>query len=596
VSESAASPPEHAFAESKAEARQLTARAVLAGMAIGAVLCTSNVYVVLKTGWSLGVTLSSTIIAFGLFRALGAVGLVRRPLGILENTTVSSVASAAAFMTGGGNMAALPALVLLTGTRPSGLWLFVWFGVIAAIGVLAAIPIKRQILDVERLPFPLGVATATTLRAMHDGQRDGRAATALFSAAGLAGVLTVLREMHRLPAQFSLPLRFAGRPMTAWTLAMDDSLVLLGGGALMGPRTAWSMLLGALLTYGVLAPVMVSRGVIATVTYKAIVAFTLWPGAAMLVSSGLFTLALQWRSAGLAVRALWDALTTRRGTARLEAAEEEAPMRWFGWGLALLGPIAVVLMARLFGIPWWAGMLSIPLALVMGVVAGRVTGETDMSPTKALGPVTQVLFGALLPANITANLMSANVTGGVGLHTGDLLTDLKAGQLVGASPRRQVLAQLFGVGVGAAAVVPAFMLLVPSASAIGTAELPAPAVLVWASVSQALSGGLGGLPFAARVAAGVGAALGIALAALERWTPPAARSWIPSPAGLGMAMVMPASTAITMFVGSVMGALLRHARPASAPWITPIASGLVAGESVVGMAIALGRALLGGGG
>lgn len=591
MSDSADSPPELRTTAGAPETRQLTARAVIAGMLIGAVLCTSNVYVVLKTGWSLGVTLSSTIIAFGLFRALHAVGLVRRPLGVLENTTVSSVASAAAFMTGGGNMAALPALVMLTGTRPSNLALFVWFGVIAAIGVLAAIPIKRQLLDVEKLPFPLGVATASTLRAMHGERHDGRAANWLFGAAGLAGLVTVARELRWLPGQFTLPFRLAGRPMTAWTLAMDDSLVLLGGGALMGPRTAWSMLLGALLTYGVVAPAMVSRGVIATVTYKAIVAFTLWPGAALLVSSGVFTLALQWRSAGLAIRALWSALTKRGAESRAPEDEQEAPMRWFGWGLAVLAPVAILLMAWLFAIPWWAGVLAIPLALVMGVVAGRVTGETDMSPTKALGPVTQVLFGALLPANLTANLMSANVTGGVGLHAGDLLTDLKAGQLVGASPRRQVLAQMFGVFIGAAAVVPAFTLLVPSAAALGTPELPAPAVLVWASVSQALAGGLAGLPLAARLAAVVGALLGVALAALERWAPRRVRPWVPSPAGLGMAMVMPASTAITMFFGAMLGSAVRRLRPSAAEALTPLASGLVAGESVVGMAIALGRAL-----
>lgn len=591
MSDSADSPPELRTTAGAPETRQLTARAVIAGMLIGAVLCTSNVYVVLKTGWSLGVTLSSTIIAFGLFRALHAVGLVRRPLGVLENTTVSSVASAAAFMTGGGNMAALPALVMLTGTRPSNLALFVWFGVIAAIGVLAAIPIKRQLLDVEKLPFPLGVATASTLRAMHGERHDGRAANWLFGAAGLAGLVTVARELRWLPGQFTLPFRLAGRPMTAWTLAMDDSLVLLGGGALMGPRTAWSMLLGALLTYGVVAPAMVSRGVIATVTYKAIVAFTLWPGAALLVSSGVFTLALQWRSAGLASRALWSALTKRGAESRAPEDEQEAPMRWFGWGLAVLAPVAILLMAWLFAIPWWAGVLAIPLALVMGVVAGRVTGETDMSPTKALGPVTQVLFGALLPANLTANLMSANVTGGVGLHAGDLLTDLKAGQLVGASPRRQVLAQMFGVFIGAAAVVPAFTLLVPSAAALGTPELPAPAVLVWASVSQALAGGLAGVPLAARLAAVVGALLGVALAALERWAPRRVRPWVPSPAGLGMAMVMPASTAITMFFGAMLGSAVRRLRPSAAEALTPLASGLVAGESVVGMAIALGRAL-----
>jgi len=558
-------------------------------MVIGAVLCTANVYVVLKTGWSLGVTLSSTIIAFGVFRALGAVGIVRRPLGMLENTTVSSVASAAAFMTGGGNMAALPALVLLTGTHPSGVALFAWFAVIATIGVLAAIPIKRQLLDVERLPFPLGVATATTLHAMHGERRDGRAAGVLFAGAGLAGLVTVLRELRVLPAQLALPLRLAGHPVAAWTLGLDNSLVLLGGGAIMSPRTAWSMLLGALATYGVLAPAMVVRGVIGSVTYKAIVAFTLWPGAALIVGSGVFGLALQWRSVVLGVRALVVALAGRQEMTA--GSEQEAPMRWFAWGLALLAPVAIFLMARLFGIPWWAGVLAIPLALVMGVVAGRVTGETDMSPTKALGPVTQVLFGAMLPANLTANLMSANVTGGVGLHAGDLLTDLKAGQLVGATPRGQVIAQLFGVGIGAAAVVPAFTLLVPSASVLGTPELPAPAVLVWASVSQALSGGVAGLPVAVRIAAAIGGVLGVALTVLERWAPPRVRGWVPSPAGLGMAMVMPGSTAITMLTGSVLGSLVRRWRPVSASSITPLASGLVAGESVVGMAIALARAL-----
>jgi uncharacterized oligopeptide transporter (OPT) family protein len=197
-----------------------------------------------------------------------------------------------------------------------------------------------------------------------------------------------------------------------------------------------------------------------------------------------------------------------------------------------------------------------------------------------------------LPANVTANVMSANVTGGVGLHAADLLTDLKSGYLLGADPRQQVRAQLFGVAIGAAVVVPAFALLVPNASALGTPDLPAPAVLVWASVSKALAGGLAGLPHAARVAVVIGAALGAALAIVERVSPKRAARFVPSATGIGIAMVMPGSNAIAMFTGTLLAALVRKTSPRSAESsLVPIASGLIAGESLAGVSIALLRAL-----
>jgi OPT family oligopeptide transporter len=564
-------------------------------MAIGGVLCLSNLYVTLKTGWSLGVTLTSCIIAFGLFRALGAIGLVRKDLSVLENNAIGSVASAAAFMTGGGNMAALPALLLLTGARPAGVAMFLWFATIAALGVFAAIPIKRQIINIEQLPFPSAVATAETIRAMHGDAKAGGAARKLFSAALVAGLVTVLRDLRalpfHLPGRFGLPFRLGGHAAADWSLALDGSLVLLGGGALMSMRTAWSLLLGALVTYGLVAPAMVARGVIATVDYKTIVTFTLWPGAALLVASGVLSFAFQWRSAARSLAGLLDVLRRRPAIHDDPLADIEAPRWWFPAGFAVLSPIIIFLMARLFGVPWWAGVMAIPLALAMGVVAARVTGETDVTPTKALGPVTQLIYGIALPANVTANVMSANVTGGVGLHAADLLTDLKSGYLLGANPRQQVRAQLFGVAIGAAVVVPAFALLVPSAAALGTPEFPAPAVLVWASVSKALAGGIGGLPHAARVGIAIGAGVGAVLATLEKLLPKRALRFVPSPAGLGIAMVMPGSNAIAMFSGAAIAALLRRHRPSFATAsLTPIASGLIAGESLTGITIALLRA------
>ncbi len=573
---------------------QLTVRAVIAGMAIGGVLCLSNLYVTLKTGWSLGVTLTSCIVAFGVFRALSGLGLSRRALTVLENNAIGSVASAAAFMTGGGNMAALPALLLLTGARPAGLAMFLWFLAIAALGVFAAIPIKRQIINLEQLPFPSAVATAETVRAMHGEARGGGASRRLLLAAIVAGAVTLLRDLRALPAhlpgRIALPLRIGGHAASDWSLSLDASLVLIGGGALMSLRTAWSLLLAALVTYGALAPAMVARGVIASVDYKTIVQFTLWPGAALLVSSGLTSFALQFRTVSRSFSALLDvARRRRRDDDPLSGIE--APSWWFWAGFAALSPIVIVLMARLFGVPWWAGVMAIPLAFAMGVIAARVTGETDVTPTKALGPVTQLIYGLAVPTNVTANVMSANVTGGVGLHAADLLTDLKSGYLLGANPRQQVIAQLFGVLVGAAVVVPAFQLLVPDASALGTPELPAPAVLVWASVSRALSGGLAGLTHPTRVAVAISAAIGALLAILERALPARAVRYVPNPAGVGIAMVMPASNAIAMFTGALIAASLRRWRPRFADGsLTPIASGLIAGESLTGITLALLRA------
>jgi uncharacterized oligopeptide transporter (OPT) family protein len=577
------------------DAAQLTPRAAATGMVVGGVLCLSNLYVVLKTGWSLGVLLTSSILAFALFRA---IGLVRRDFSALENAMMGSVASAAAFMTGGGNMAALPALFVLTGARPGGASMFLWFAVIAALGVLAAIPIKRRLINVEALPFPSSVAAAETIRSMHAGRAGAERAKKLVGAALAAGVVTFLRDARarwlplHLPGRIALPFSIAGQPAAAWTLSLDGSLVLLGGGSLMGFRTAWSMLLGAVITYGVVAPAMVARGVIASVDYKTIVAFTLWPGAGLMVSSGLLSFAFQWRAVARSLGGL-AALLGRRSRPESDDPMRlvEAPAWWFPVGLAVLSPIVVALLRVLFGVPVWAGVLAIPLALLMAVVAARVTGETDITPTKAIGPVTQLLYGAALPGDVTANVMSGNVTGGVGLHAADLLSDMKTGWLLGATPRKQIVAQMLGVLVGAAVVVPAFELLVPRADVLGTPELPAPAVMVWAGVSRVMSGGLAGLSPAARTATLIGLAAGALLALLEHAAPRWKR-FVPSASGLGIAMVMPASNALTMFVGAAVAAVVRKVRPAAVERaLTPLASGAIAGESLVGITLVVSRAL-----
>jgi OPT family oligopeptide transporter len=615
----ASSPPIAPGAPTAAPA-QLTARAVIGGMLIGAVMCLSNIYVFFKTGWSLGVTLTACILAFASFQALGALGLIKRPLGALENNALTTVASGAGYMTGGGNMAAYGALLMVTTVRPSPLPMIAWFGVIAALGVFAAIPIKRQLIDEEELAFPTGKATAETIRSIHADAASGGGSGKARSLA-LAGVfgalLAFLRDAHapwmpfNIPGTLALPFTLAGRALKDWTLVLKTEVVLVAAGALMSFRTGWSLLLGGLGTYAVLAPWLLAHGILKDTGYKAIVAWTLWPGAAVLVGSGLTSFAFDYKSVARSFSGL-GAIFRRRAassaTPPLEATtptgqpppsapasasvavpvSDECPDTWFPAGFLVLGPVVVALMAYLFHIPVWAGVVAVPLAVLMGFVAARVTGETDVTPTKALGPVTQLIFGVLTPLNLSGNIMSANVTGGVGLHAADLLTTFKSGKLLGASPRQQFFAQLFGVAAGALVVVPAFDLILPDPSQLGSDAWPAPSCLVLAGVSRAFAGGIGALDVSAQRAIVVGLALGVSLAVLEKLSPKRLVPYLPSASGLGIAMVIPGSNAIAMFAGSAIAELMRRKRPEAAErLVVPVASGLIAGESLMGIVIAL---------
>lgn len=569
-------------------ATNLTVRAVIFGMVIGAAMSLSNLYVFFKTGWSMGVTLTACILAFSAFQLLQGLRIVKKPLGVLENNALTTVASGAGYMTGGGNMAAFGALLMVTTVRPDTFSMIAWFALIAALGVFAAIPIKRQLINQEGLAYPTGTATAETIASIHSAAAGAGASKSkwLAGSAAFAAVLTWFRDAwHVIPATIPIPLQLSGHKLAEWTLSLKAEVVLIGGGALMSFKTGWSLLLGGLLTYGVLGPSLVERGIVTAVSYKAIVAWTLWPGAAILVASGLTSFAIDYKSiarsfTGL-TRIFGGGKKSDEGISTLEC-----PEWWFPAGFAVLSPFVVFLMVWLFQIPIWAALIAIPLAVVMGFIAARVTGETDVTPTKALGPVTQMLYGIMTPGNLSGNIMSANVTGGIGLHAADLLTTLKTGWLLGAKPRHQLYAQLFGVIAGAIVIVPAFNLIDPSL--LGSETWPAPSCVVWAGVSKAFSDGIGALHETSRTAIVVGLVLGVALALLERFAPKRLRPAIPSASGLGIAMVIPGSNCIAMFLGAALAEWLRRKKPALAEkTVVPVASGLIAGESLMGIFIAI---------
>jgi putative OPT family oligopeptide transporter len=572
--------------------RQLTFRAAVAGMLLGGFMSLSNLYVSLKTGWSMGVSITAGILAFAIFSILLKLRIVRRAFGMLENNAMQSVASAAGYMTGGGTVAAIPALMMITG-ETMGAWpMFFWISMIAMLGVVMAIPMKQQMINVEQLRFPTGTAAAETLRALHDhGEGSENKAAKYLTWSGIAGAFVAFfRDAHgrfipfNIPDKFGIPgIKLAGRPLIDYTFAFEGSLILIGAGMIMGFRAAWSMMLGAVINYGGLAPWLYENGVIdAKLGYKVIVGWSVWFGSAMILTSGLLAFAFQWKTVVRAVKSVSAAFGEAQDTDL-----REVPMSWFFIGCAIFAPIVIFLQWYLFDIKIWMGILSVFISFFIAIVACRATGETDTTPTGALGKITQITFGALDAGNVTTNLMTANVTAGVGLHSADLLTDLKSGYLLKADPRQQFWAQFLGVTAGSLFVVPAYHLLIPSADVLGTDKWPAPGAQTWKSVAELLVKGFATLHPTAQAALLIGGLLGIALVLLEQFRP-RWKKYIPSPTGLGLAFTMPAYNTIAMFIGALVALWLEKKKPEFAEKsVIPIGSGFIAGESLMGVLIAI---------
>ena len=574
---------------------QLTVRAIVTGMLLGGIMSLSNLYIALRTGWSFGVTITAGILAFALFTALTSVGLVKRHFGVLENNAMQSVASAAGYMTGGGTVAAIPALMMLTGEVMPWYIMMPWVMAIALLGVVVAIPMKRQMINHERLRFPSGIAAAETLKSLHASASEGLdRARALLVGGVIGGSIAFLRDAtykwlpFKWPDHVPIPgLTIGGLPAEKFTLGVDCGALMVGAGAIMGFRVAWSQLLGAILCWGLAAPWALSQGIVTETKYKAMVGWTVWGGSSLLLTSGLLAFFLQWRTVARAFKSLGTAMGEGDGEGTSLADAVEVPMRWFLYGVAVLGPIVVGLQWLFFGIAPWLGTIAVCMSFFIAVVASRATGETDTTPTGALGKLTQLTFGLLDRGNVTTNLMTANAGAGVSIHAADLLTDLKSGWLLGANPRQQFFAQFFGVTAGALFVVPAYRILVPDASAIGDDRFPAPGAQTWGAVAKMLSGGIESLHPTARWAMLIGGLVGIALVLLERALP-RLKKFIPSAMGLGLAFTFHGWMAISMFLGASAALILEKTRPALAErYVVPVSSGLIAGESLIGILLAV---------
>ncbi|MBI3544128.1 MAG: OPT/YSL family transporter [Deltaproteobacteria bacterium] len=585
---------------------QLTWRAVIMGSILGAVMALSNLYVGLKTGWGLGVVVTACILSYSIYKTLMAVFPKWFPteMSILENNCMQSTASSAGYSTGSTIVSAIAAYLMITGKHiPFGV-LSWWTFFLAALGVFLAIPMKRQMVNIEQLKFPTGIAAAETLKSLHStGKVAVRKARALGYSGVVGAVVTWCRDAGK-PAFLNFPsnvplfpwaskVTMEGIPLMKWTISLEMSTIMIAAGAIIGFKVCWSMLLGATLNYAVLAPWMVRLGAIsgdpAKMGYRAIVAWSTWAGAGMMVTTGLLHFAMQWKTVARAFSGVTSIFSGGRdeNDPNDPLARIEVPGSWFLAGAVLSGLGCVVMLKLCFGAKIWWGVVAVLMTFFLSVVACRATGESDITPIGAMGKITQLFFGAVAPSNIVTNLMTACVTSGAAISSADLLTDLKSGYLLGANPRKQFIAQFLGIFSGTLVVVPAFYLLVPTAESLGTDKWPAPAAQVWATVAKLLANGVHSLHPTAQASLLIGGLIGVVLPLLEMAFPKFEK-FIPSAMGLGLSMVIPFFNSLSMFIGSFIALMWeKKNRESAETYVIPIASGLIAGESLMGIVVAL---------
>jgi hypothetical protein len=324
----------------------------------------------------------------------------------------------------------------------------------------------------------------------------------------------------------------------------------------------------------------------------------LWPGVVLMVVASFV-------SFGFSIRELLRARKKRRtggndeddGERPATIASSTSPgdvgMRWFLIAVSFALVLSAALQSTLFQIGLGVAVLAVLISFLLAVVAARVSGETAITPVGAMGKVSQLVFGALVPGNAAANLMTANVTGGSASQCADLLHDLKCGWLLGAQARWQMVAQIFGAFSGAIAGSAIYLLMIPEpAEQLLTTEWPAPAVAAWKAVAELFQIGFAALPEGAGLAMLLALIVGIALPVLEQIVPKRRELLVPSASSLGLALIIPASYSVNMFLGGLLALIvMRLARTWSQRFLVTACAGIVAGESITGVAEAIGSVL-----
>jgi putative OPT family oligopeptide transporter len=571
---------------------EITLRALILGGLLTMVMLAANIYLGLRVGMTVSASVPAAVISMAILR-----GILRRGT-VLENNIVQTMASAGESLAA-GIIFTVPALVLVGVWQDFQFWPTTLIAMLGGLlGVLFMVPLRRALI-VERpdLTYPEGVACAQVLTAGEEGGRSVR----LIGLGLLAGALVkgLVTGVHLVRGTLEGAVA-AGR--SVFYFGADISPALLAVGYIVNLHIAALVFMGGAFGWLVLIPLLAPDAAANPLDN----AWALWSTQVRYVGVGAMLVG--------GLHALWSVrhgivhgIQGLRGFAVdsgvVERTEQDLPLRVLAPMLALtaLGVFALyfALIGHL-GVALVAALMMLIASFIFVAVATYICGLVGTSNSPVSGMticallMTAVVFLLLGITGDSAILATLGVAGVVCCATataGDVAQDLKTGSLVGATPWKQQAVEVGAVILPAFIIAPILTLL-HEAYTIGSSDLLAPQAMLFASLARGFFGD-GELPWdMVAIGAGVGVGLLVLNAALRMARIP----WQAHVMPVAVGIYLPFALAVPIFLGGLLrhflGSRDQNNAPAEArdPGIL-FGSGLIAGESLMGIAIAIPIAL-----
>ena len=537
---------------------QISAAGIIIGC-IGCVIITaSSVYTALKMGALPWPTIFTSITALVLLRALGRSSL--------NEANVTQIIMSAGSMVAGGLAFTVPGLWML-GMADRVSWVEM-LGVALAgtlLGLVCTALIRRRFVEDSGLEYPIGTAAAETLMASRAGGKTGRK---LFGSMALAGIWCALRDLAG-----AIPAMLCALPIPGVAFGIYNSPMLLSVGFLVGGAAVAFWLAGGLVANLGIIVGGTAAGAWDVATAQGIVQSL---GMGLMMGSGL----------GVVLRdILPKAMAHLRGAgAGNGSAREAAPIRDRGV-LALLVAAAALLICLVLGVSPVLCVAVVALAFVTTVMSAQSVGQTGIDPMEIFGLIVLLTIAALGESDQVKLFFIAGVVAVACGLAGDVMSDFKTGHILGTDPRAmwvgQAIGALLGTIVSVAVMVALLKAYGPESFGPGKLFVSAQASVVATMVS--------GIPSTGAFLLGL--AGGVVLYCLG----------IPSMM-LGLGVYLPFYMTITAALGACVkwaydrvatrrgtghGAVDGEAETTHEESGIIIASGVLGGESIVGVIIAL---------
>jgi len=595
--------------------KELTLRGLVLGSLITFVFTAANVYLGLKVGLTFASSIPAAVISM-------AVLSMVKDSSILENNIVQTVASAAGTLS--SIIFVLPGLVIVGWWTGFPFWSSSLICIAGGIlGVMFTIPLRRALVTTSDLPYPEGVAAAAVLRVGADqrGETSGGAGeareglTAVIYGTVASAALAVFNATRIGAAEIAGFFGVGGNTASGYDIGF--SLALLGAGHLVGLSVGVAMLVGLLISWVGALPILTHLQPPAAGVSLVEHAEHIWRHQVRFIGAGAIAIAAMWTLAKLAkpvVQGLVSTLVSSRARTAGDESDRDLSPAWIV-GLTLLCLVLAGGLAAAFiaGTPLAAStttllVIAVPFVLVVGFLIAAICGYmagligASNSPISGVGILSVVSCAAILviairpveatrPALVAFALFVSSIVVACATISNDNLQDLKTGQLVGASPRRQQIALIVGVVAGAMIIPLVLNLLAksngfagaPNIGVIAQNPLPAPQATLIAALAQGVIGG--DLDWKM---IGIGLLVGAGVIAIDETLGLLKRLRIP-PLAVGIGIYLPMSVTFAVIVGSIIGHWY-NGRVKGRPQADRlerigvlVASGLIVGESLFGV-------------